>query len=204
MASTFTSLGVELMATGENAGTWGTKTNTNLNIIEQISGGYATQAVAGTGATNLIPADGATGSSLANRVIELTGTITANIQVTVPVDVTNFYFIKNTTSGAYTVEFKYISGSGSSVTFGATDKGTKIINAEGNSAVNPDMTELTVAAAAGTTGQVQINNSGAFGAVAEGTSGFILTSKGTGSPPVFEVNTGVSTGKAIAMAMIFG
>jgi len=204
MASTFTSLGVELMATGENAGTWGTKTNTNLNIIEQISGGYATQAVAGTGATNLIPADGATGSSLANRVIELTGTITANIQVTVPVDVTNFYFIKNTTSGAYTVEFKYISGSGSSVTFGTTDKGTKIINAEGNSAVNPDMTELTVAAAAGTTGQVQINNSGAFGAVAEGTSGFILTSKGTGSPPVFEVNTGVSTGKAIAMAMIFG
>ena len=68
------------------------------------------------------------------------------------------------------------------------------------------MTELTVGldAAAGTTGQVQINNSGAFGAVAEGTSGFILTSKGTGSPPVFEVNTGVSTGKAIAMAMIFG
>ena len=39
MASTYTALGVELMATGENAGTWGTKTNTNLNIIEQISGG---------------------------------------------------------------------------------------------------------------------------------------------------------------------
>ena len=30
MASTYTGLGVELMATGENAGTWGTKTNTNL------------------------------------------------------------------------------------------------------------------------------------------------------------------------------
>ena len=40
MASTYTPLGIELMATGENAGTWGTKTNTNLNIIEQISGGY--------------------------------------------------------------------------------------------------------------------------------------------------------------------
>ena len=40
MASTYTALGVELMATGENAGTWGTKTNTNLNIIEQISGGF--------------------------------------------------------------------------------------------------------------------------------------------------------------------
>ena len=37
MASTFTPLGVELQATGENAGTWGTKTNTNLQLIEQIS-----------------------------------------------------------------------------------------------------------------------------------------------------------------------
>ncbi len=40
MASTYTVLGTQLMATGENAGTWGTKTNTNLNIIEQIAGGY--------------------------------------------------------------------------------------------------------------------------------------------------------------------
>ena len=47
MASTYTALGVELMATGENAGTWGTKTNTNLQIIEQISGGYTTQSIAG-------------------------------------------------------------------------------------------------------------------------------------------------------------
>jgi len=37
MTSTYTDLGVELMVTGENAGTWGTKTNTNLNLIEQIS-----------------------------------------------------------------------------------------------------------------------------------------------------------------------
>ena len=40
MASTYTPLGIELQATGENAGTWGTKTNTNLQIVEQISGGY--------------------------------------------------------------------------------------------------------------------------------------------------------------------
>ena len=45
MASTYTPLGVELQATGENAGTWGTKTNTNLQIFEQVSGGYTTQAV---------------------------------------------------------------------------------------------------------------------------------------------------------------
>ena len=43
MASNYTNLGVQLMTTGEKAGTWGTLTNTNWNIMEQISGGYATQ-----------------------------------------------------------------------------------------------------------------------------------------------------------------
>ena len=47
MASTYTPLGIELQATGENAGTWGTKTNTNLSIIEQISGGYSAHGTGG-------------------------------------------------------------------------------------------------------------------------------------------------------------
>ena len=46
MASTYTGLGIEKMTTGENAGTWGTTTNTNLQIIEQISGGYTEQDIA--------------------------------------------------------------------------------------------------------------------------------------------------------------
>ena len=45
MASTYTGLGTELMTTGENAGNWGTKTNVNLQIIEQIAGGYVEQAI---------------------------------------------------------------------------------------------------------------------------------------------------------------
>jgi len=36
MASTFTDLGLELMATGENAGTWGTKTNANLSLLNNL------------------------------------------------------------------------------------------------------------------------------------------------------------------------
>ena len=142
MASSYTGLGVELMVTGENAGTWGTKTNTNLNIIEQISGGYIEQAVNGTGATALTVTDGATGSAIATRVIKLTGTITANVTVNIPIDVENFYFIENGTSGAYTVEFEYASGSGSSVTWSGTDKGYKIINAKGNDNTNPDIVEI--------------------------------------------------------------
>ena len=204
MASTYTGLGVELMVTGENAGTWGTKTNTNLNILEQISGGFKSQAVNGTGATTLTVTDGGTGATLATRSIKLTGTITGNITVTIPLDVENFYFIENGTTGAYTVEFKYATGSGTSVTWAATNKGFKIVNAKADDVTNPNITEIALATSpAGTTGQVQINNSGAFGAVAEGTSGFVLTSNGSGAAPTMQEG-GVSTGKAIAMAMIFG
>ncbi len=66
MASTYTGLGVELQATGENAGTWGTKTNTNLQIIEQISGGFTQQAVSDSGDTDLSVSDGSTGATLAH------------------------------------------------------------------------------------------------------------------------------------------
>ena len=58
MASTFTGLGTELMTTGENAGTWGTKTNTNLQIVEQISGGYIEQSIACLLYTSPSPRDG--------------------------------------------------------------------------------------------------------------------------------------------------
>jgi hypothetical protein len=47
MASTYTDLGIELMATGENAGTWGTKTNNNLSLFEQLTGGFNAQSIAG-------------------------------------------------------------------------------------------------------------------------------------------------------------
>ena len=129
MASNYTGLGVQLMTTGEKAGTWGTLTNTNWEIIEQIAGGYLSQAVNGTGATTLAVADGTSGDTnqVAHRIIELTGTITGNITVTIPLDVQTFYIIKNTTSGVFTVEVKYVSGSGSSVTWATGDKGTKLI-----------------------------------------------------------------------------
>ena len=128
MASTYTPLGIELQATGENAGTWGTKTNTNLQIFEQISGGFTQQSIAGGAQTTaLTVSDGATGAVLSHRMIEFTGTITGNQIVTIPIDVQTFYFLRNSTSGTYTVQFKYASGSGSSVTFATTDKGDKVV-----------------------------------------------------------------------------
>jgi hypothetical protein len=140
MASTYTPLGVELQATGENAGTWGTKTNTNLQIIEQISGGYIAKSIAGGAQTTALSvSDGSTGAELSHRMIEFTGTITGNQIVTIPLDVQTFYFLRNSTSGAYTVQFKYASGSGDSFTFSATDKGDAIVFATASDGTNPNI-----------------------------------------------------------------
>ena len=144
MASTYTPLGIELQATGENAGTWGTKTNTNLQVIEQIAGGFTQQALTSGGTVDLAVSDGSTGATLAHRAIEFTGSLSGNAVVTIPLDVQNFYLLRNSSSGAYTVEFKYASGSGSSVTFSATDKGDKLIVAKANDGTNPDIVEIAL------------------------------------------------------------
>ena len=140
MASTYTGLGVELQATGENAGTWGTKTNTNLQILEQIAGGFTQQAVSDSGDTTLSVSDGSTGATLAHRMIEFTGSLTSGRNVTIPIDVQTFYFLKNSTSGSQNVTFKYVSGSGSTVAVAPSS--TAIVFASANDGVNPDNIDI--------------------------------------------------------------
>jgi len=142
MPSTYTGLGVDKMATGENAGTWGTATNTNLEILEQISGGYLSQSIAST-PTALAVADGTSGNTnqVAHRTIEFTGSIGEATIVTIPLDVQQLYLIKNSSSGAYTVQFKYVTGSDSGVTWSATDKGYKIVYATANHVTNPELVD---------------------------------------------------------------
>jgi hypothetical protein len=152
MASTFTDLGLELMATGENAGQWGNKTNANLNLIEQLTGGYNSQAVTDSGTpTALTIADGALTGTAQQRVIELTGSISGSRVVTFPLLTENFYIIKNSTSGTQTVQIKAVSGSGATVTFATTDKGYKLIYLDGV-ATNTGVYEATV----GATGDVTL------------------------------------------------
>ena len=138
MASTFSDLGIELMATGENAGTWGTKTNTNLQIVEKAIAGYVEKSIAGgTQTTTLTITDGDTTESTSvarHAVIKLTGTITGNQIVTVPDSIEKVYIVVNGTSGAFTVQFKTASGTG--VTFGASDKGTKLVFSDGTNIVD--------------------------------------------------------------------
>ena len=178
MASTYTPLGVELMATGENAGTWGTKTNTNLNIIEQISGGYVELSIAGGAGTQAVDkTDGGTGSAVATRVIKFTGTISGNRVITFPVLTENFYLINNGTSGGHTVQLKAASGSGATVTWATDDKGWKLVYFDGV-ATNTGVYDVGFGAATspgGSTTQVQFNNSGSFGGDAD-----LIWTAGTG------------------------
>jgi hypothetical protein len=143
MASTYTPLGIEKMATGENAGTWGTKTNANLDLISELTGGFAQVSIAGGAQTTaLTVVDGATTGTAQRRFIEFTGTITGNQIVTIPLDVETFYILKNSTSGAYTVQFKYVSGSGDTFTFSTTNKKTAMVQASANDGTNPDIIEI--------------------------------------------------------------
>ena len=245
MASTYTPLGVELQATGENAGTWGTKTNTNLQIIEQISGGFTQQAVSDSGDTDLSVSDGSTGATLAHRMIEFTGSLTAGRNVTIPIDVQTFYFLKNSTSGSQNVTFKYVTGSGDSVAVAPAT--TKIVFASANDGTNPDIIDLGFGTGDVTlTGTQTLTNktltAPKIGTSILDTNGnelFLLTATGSavnqltyanaaaGNAPSFTASGGDSnisinlvpkgtgqvqangsglatTGKAIAMALVFG
>ena len=176
MPSTYTALGVQKMATGEKAGTWGTLTNTNWDIIEQISGGYTTQAVTDGADTDLSVSDGSTGATLAHRCIQLTGSLSAGRNVTIPIDVQQIYIIKNATTGSQVVTFKYVSGSGSSVAIANGD--TVLVYATANDGTNPDIVDTGFGASTspgGSNTQIQYNNSGAFGGDAD-----LIWTAGTG------------------------
>ena len=75
------------------------------------------------------------------QVIKLTGTITGNIDVVIPDSVEKTYVIENATSGAFTVTVKTTSGSG--VTWGTTDKGTKMVYSNGTDVVDTAFTDLS-------------------------------------------------------------
>lgn len=133
MSSTYsTNLAIELMGAGEQAGNWGSTTNTNLGtLIEQAISGYTTQAVAtGTDTTITIP-NGATGVAR-NMFIELTGTGGASTNLIVPANKKLYFIYNNATSGQVTVK---VSGqTGVSVPYGAkvalVSNGTDIVVAE--------------------------------------------------------------------------
>ena len=208
MASTYTPLGIELMATGENAGTWGTKTNNNLSLFEQITGGFSQVSIAGGAQTTaLTVVDGNTTGTAQYRMIEFTGTITGNQIVTIPLDVETFYFLRNSTTGSFTVQFKYASGSGSTVTFSATDKSDKIVFAAANDGTNPDIKEIALGisnvvedTSPQLGGNLDVNG---YTIVSTSNGNINLVPDGTGEVQI-NGQSAATVGKAIAMAIVFG
>jgi hypothetical protein len=129
--STSANLKLTVQTTGENSGTWGQITNTNLLILEQAIGGY--DAVGITAAATLTFSNGVL-SNGKNQVLKLTGTITGNKNVVIPDGIEKTYLVENATSGAFTVTFKTSSGTGA--TWSATDKGFKILYSDGTNVVD--------------------------------------------------------------------
>ena len=175
MASTYNSLGYQKMATGENAGTWGTKTNTTLDEIKETFG-YT--SIAMTADRTLTIPDGSTGTYDGRAfIIELTGTLggtrVLDIAATAgdPAAVIEKPYIvfDNTTHSGNTLTFKVTGATGFALTEGSTylcyHNGTDIINTGVGASTAPG----------GSTTQVQFNSSGAFGGDAD-----LIWTAGTG------------------------
>ena len=115
MASTYSSiLNLELQATGENSGTWGTKTNNNLQKLESATKGYVSVAIAST-SDSLTASDGSTTDEQSNAIIKLTGSLTGNTTMQCEA-VENWYIVDNATSmGTYTLGFKPAGGTAASL-----------------------------------------------------------------------------------------
>jgi hypothetical protein len=217
MASTYsTNLALELIGTGDQSGTWGNTTNTNLGtLLEQAISGYVTQAITdGSGANTTITIPNGTTGVARNMFIEMTGALTfSTTNLIVPAN-KKLYFIFNNTTGGFPVTVKVTGLTGVSVPNGAkmvlTSNGTDIVVATNYMASLTLGTPL-VATSGGTgfssytIGDITYASSTtALAKLPATTAGFILQTNGAGTAPTFVANTGISTGKSIAMALIFG
>ena len=120
-SSTSSDLKLELITTGEKSGTWGTITNTNLQILEQASSGYISLAV-GSSDVALSLANHATANGK-NLYYKLTGTLNANRTVTMPDSSERVFIVEDATarsSSNYTLTVKTVSGTGLALPIGST------------------------------------------------------------------------------------
>ena len=199
MPSTYNNLGIQLMATGENAGTWGTKTNTNLDLIAE-TWGYISIDMASTDVT-LAMTDG-TAANGRNFILELTGTLAGNRILNIPatagtgpVNIEKAFLVLDKTNR---------SGSNFTLTFKVTSATGVIIPPNSNIFCYHNGTDIL------TSGMLSTRGSSATLATqaqytfpsADGSADQALITDGSGSLSFGAA--GISTGKAIAMAMIFG
>jgi hypothetical protein len=147
MASTYSSsLNLELQATGENSGAWGTKTNNNLQKLESATKGYVAVAIAST-SDSLTATDGSTTDEQSNAIIKLTGTLSNNTTVQCEA-VETWYIVDNAASmSTYTLGFKPAGGTATNLVAGSkhilySDGSTMfdVLNDAGNIKANGTLT----------------------------------------------------------------
>lgn len=221
MASTYSQLKIELIGTGDQAGTWGTTTNVNLGTaLEEAITGNATVTFASSNAAIALIDTNATQTARNLRLI-LSGTITNSQTLFVPA-ITKQYLITNNLSNSVVISNgSNASPTGTTVTVPAGrsmsvfNNGTSItetVNYISELAVsNVTMTNPLVVSSGGT-GRATLtannvvlgNGTTAVNFVGPGASGNVLTSNGTTWVSQAPAASGITTGKAIAMALIFG
>jgi hypothetical protein len=202
MASTFTSrLKLERQASGENAGNWGNLVNYVFNRLDSSVRGYIDVDVAGSANVTLISNnsttntdDSSTDDQVHNKVLEFTGALTGDIHVFTDA-VEGEYIVFNNTSGSQTLTFAPTGGTGVVLQQGAKTlvytNGTVMFD------VMADLGNINVAGIAN-------NGSSTYFTLpsSDGTSGQALTTNGSGQ--LSFATAGITTGKAIAMAIVFG
>jgi hypothetical protein len=119
-SSTSSDLKLELITTGEKAGTWGTITNTNLQILEQAASGYFTQSIAASDLALSLSTYAVSNGK--NLYYKFTGTLTGNRTVTMPDSAERVFIVEDATarsSSNYTLTVKTVSGTGVTIPVGA-------------------------------------------------------------------------------------
>lgn len=202
MASTYTSrLKLERQATGENAGNWGNLVNYVFNRIDSSVRGYIDVSVAGSANVTLVSNnsttntdDSSTDDQVHNKVLEFSGALTGSIHVFTDA-VEGEYIVFNNTSGAYTLTFAPTGGSGIVIPQGSKS----VVYTDGTTMydVMADLGNINVAGIAN-------NGSSTYFTLpsSDGTNGQALITNGSGQ--LSFGTAGITTGKAIAMAIVFG
>lgn len=204
MPSSFTSrLKLERQASGENSGTWGNLVNYVLNRVDASVSGYQSVSVAGSANVTLTSNnstsntdDSTTDDQVHNKVLELTGALGADIHVFTDAVEQNYILFNNTT-GSQTLTFANTGHAANGV---ALKQGAKTLVYSDGSSVTDVMADLgdinvTGIANTGSSTYFKIPSS-------DGSSGQALTTDGSGQ--LSFSTAGISTGKAIAMAIVFG
>jgi len=244
MASTYSDLKIELIGTGEQSGTWGVTTDTNLGTaLGEAITGSADVAYSSAADVTITLTDTNAAQTARNLRLNITESgagiaYTGNLILGSGCQIEKLYLVNNATTATKTI--KNTTGTGIAVPAGKTmfvfNNGTNVVDAVTylTSLATPSAT-ITGGTVSGIT-QLNVAGTSAAGAnmklyedtdngtnyvslkaadsiasdvtftlpAADGTSGQVIQTNGSGTLSFTTPSTGITTGKAIAMALVFG